>query len=134
MKKNVLILMVGLALGVLVALPLTVMASSWSLPFMASVNGQAQDAQGQQEPTPPPPTATPVPPVQAQEGQGQERKPSKTHQQMHEMMDAMHGEGTSQRMHEAMPGSEKMMENCASMMDRMGNMEGMMNGMSGMGR
>jgi hypothetical protein len=108
MKKNILILVVGIALGVLVALPLTAMASSWSSPFMASVNGQAP------------------------EDEGEEQEPSETHQRMHEMMDSMHGEGFSERMHEAMPESEEMMERCASMMDMMENMEGMMNGMGGM--
>jgi hypothetical protein len=111
MKRQILMLLIGMTLGVSVALPLTAMASSWSLPFMASVNWQAQEGQEDQ--------------VQGQE-------PSKTHQQMHQMMDAVRGEGTSQRMHEAMPGSEEMMEECASMMDMMENMEGMMNGMGGM--
>ena len=90
-------LLIGIILGSLAAVPLTVMASSWSLPFMASVNGQAQ------------------------EGQGEEPGHGETHQQMHEMMDAMHGEGTSQRMHDVMPDSEKMMEQCAAMMDMMKN-------------
>jgi hypothetical protein len=51
---------------------------------------------------------------------------------MHQMMDAVRGEGTSQRMHEAMPGSVEMMEECASMMDLMESMEGM-GGMMGNG-
>ncbi len=61
-----------------------------------------------------------------------------THEQMHQMMDAMHGEGFSERMHEAMPGSEEMMEQCVGMMNMMGHMHGMMGGqrdhpMPGMG-
>ena len=63
-----------------------------------------------------------------------------THEQMHTMMDAMHGAGTSQRMHEAMGAdAEKLMDQCVSMMGMMqsmqgmmgdGNMSGMMNGQS----
>lgn len=56
------------------------------------------------------------------------------HATMHGMMDAMHGPGTSGRMHEAMgPQSEQMMEQCAAMMGMMGGM-GMedMEGMEGM--
>ena len=57
-----------------------------------------------------------------------------THEQMHTMMDAMHGAGTSQRMHEAMGAdAEKIMDQCVSMMGMMENMQGMMDGnMSGM--
>lgn len=54
-----------------------------------------------------------------------------THQQMHAMMDAMHGAGTSERMHQAMgPEAEQMMEQCSSMMQMMQHMSGMM-GMHG---
>ena len=56
-----------------------------------------------------------------------------SHVTMHEMMDAMHGEGTAARMHKV-EGAEEMMDTCASMMDMMGGMSGMRsNGMSGMG-
>ena len=55
-----------------------------------------------------------------------------THEQMHQMMDLMHGEGFTERMHQAMPGSEQMMEQCVSMMGMMQNMAGMMQGMGGM--
>ncbi len=57
-----------------------------------------------------------------------------THEQMHTMMDAMDGAGTSQRMHEAMGAdAEKLMDQCVSMMGMMQNMQGMMDGnMSGM--
>jgi hypothetical protein len=49
---------------------------------------------------------------------------------MHRMMDAVHGEGTSQRMHEAMgPDAEKMMDQCAAMMPGSGT--GMMGGQNG---
>lgn len=52
-----------------------------------------------------------------------------SHEQMHQMMDAMHGEGASQRMHEAMgPDGEKLMEQCVAMMNMMRNMQGMMGG------
>lgn len=50
-----------------------------------------------------------------------------SHEQMHQMMDAMHGEGTSQRMHEARgEDGERMMEQCAVMMNMMAGMSGMM--------
>ena len=48
------------------------------------------------------------------------------HERMHEMM----GEGASGRMHEAMPGSEEMMEQCTAMMSMMQSMTG--EGMDGM--
>lgn len=62
---------------------------------------------------------------------------SPLHEQMHEMMEAMMGEGSSQRMHAAVPGSEGMMEQCAQHMEQQGSeghhdmMDGgdMMNGM-----
>jgi hypothetical protein len=48
---------------------------------------------------------------------------SSTHERMHQMMDAMHGPGTSDRMHEAMgPEADQMMEQCAAMMDMMEQM------------
>lgn len=50
-----------------------------------------------------------------------------THEQMHVMMDAMHGEGTSARIHEMMgEEGEQMMEQCVQMMAMMQNMMGMM--------
>ena len=49
------------------------------------------------------------------------------HEQMHQMMDAMHGEGTSERMHQAMgPEGERMMNQCAGMMGMMQGGRGMM--------
>ncbi|MPZ15314.1 MAG: hypothetical protein GEU73_12965 [Chloroflexi bacterium] len=57
---------------------------------------------------------------------GQQSAP--THEQMHQMMDAMHGEGTSARMHEMM--GEQMMDQCVQMMAMMQNMPGMMGGQS----
>lgn len=60
-----------------------------------------------------------------------------THEQMHRMMDAVHGEGISQRVHVAMgPDGEKLMDQCIAMMGMMQNMnmhgmQGMMNGMMG---
>ncbi len=61
----------------------------------------------------------------AQERRGEEQIPSDAHEQMHAMM----GEGASERMHEAMPNSEQMMEACVSGMGNM--MDGMMNGQEG---
>ena len=56
-----------------------------------------------------------------------QRQPS--HEDMHRMMDVVRGEGTSQRMHEAMePNAEEMMDQCASMMGVMGEMHNMMPG------
>ena len=40
------------------------------------------------------------------------------HEAMHRMMDAMHGDGTADRMHAE--GGEQMMEDCASMGSMMG--------------
>ena len=63
-----------------------------------------------------------------------------THEEMHRMMDAVHGEGTSQRMHEATgPDAEKMMDECAAMMEDMQDMmsgtgPGMMGGQNGNSR
>ena len=49
-----------------------------------------------------------------------------THEQMHQMMDAVHGEGTSQRMHEAMgEDAERLMDQCVAMMGMMQQMPGM---------
>ncbi|MGH9166871.1 MAG: hypothetical protein ACRD02_03425 [Acidimicrobiia bacterium] len=41
------------------------------------------------------------------------------HQLMHEMMEAMHGPGTVQEMHQV-PGAEEMMDQCAAMRSMMG--------------
>jgi len=63
-----------------------------------------------------------------------------THEQMHQMMDAMHGEGASERMHQAMgEDGERMMDQCTAMMNMMnmmsmmgdGAMPGMMRSMMG---
>lgn len=52
-----------------------------------------------------------------------------SHEDMHRMMDAVHGEGTSQRMHESMgPNAEEMMAQCAAMMTMMQEMQNMMPG------
>ncbi|MBI2918884.1 MAG: hypothetical protein HYY01_12955 [Chloroflexi bacterium] len=54
-----------------------------------------------------------------------------THQQMHQMMDAVHGEGTSQQMHDAMgPDAETLMDQCVTMMGMMNSMQSKMGGMS----
>lgn len=44
------------------------------------------------------------------------------HETMHEMMEAMHGQGTAARMHE-LEGAEEMMDRCAAMMAMMGEMD-----------
>lgn len=58
---------------------------------------------------------------------------SESHEVMHRMMEAVHGDEAVERMH-AVDGAEEMMEQCGSMMDAMGGMSGMMRGggMSGM--
>ena len=42
-----------------------------------------------------------------------------THEDMHRMMDAMHGAGFSERMHRAMPETEEMMDRCVALMNTM---------------
>lgn len=53
---------------------------------------------------------------------------SETHETMNAMMDAMHGPGTAERMHQV-PGLEEMMDQCAATASSMGS--GMMDGMMG---
>ncbi len=78
--------------------------------------------------------------VRAQEDETRAGRAAELHEQMHRMMDAMMGQGFSQAMHEAMPGSEEMMDACARAMaerERSGQHEGtprMMSGMGGMMR
>lgn len=55
---------------------------------------------------------------------------SEAHETMDAMMDAMHGPGTAERMHQ-LPGAEEMMEQCATMLEAMGG--GMMDGIMGGG-
>lgn len=50
---------------------------------------------------------------------------SEVHETMDVMINAMHGPGTAERMHQV-PGGEEMMEQCAAMMAAMGG--GMMGG------
>ena len=59
-----------------------------------------------------------------------------THEQMHEMMDAMHGAGTTERMHEVMgqgdaQRGEQLMDQCVAMMGMMQGMQGMMGNQNG---
>jgi len=57
----------------------------------------------------------------------QQSEAATTHEQMHQMMDAMHGEGASERMHQAMgEDGERMMDQCVAMMNMMSPMRGMM--------
>ena len=63
----------------------------------------------------------PATPVNAQT----EGSPAEIHETMDAMMDAMHGSGTTERMHQV-PGAEEMMDQCATMMAAMGG--GMMGG------
>jgi len=72
--------------------------------------------------------------------QGKQPTPAPTpggpnfHEEMDKWMDRMMGPGFSEKMHEAMPGSEEMLEACGSMMEALGEegASGMM-GSSGMG-
>lgn len=76
-----------------------------------------------------------VPP--GQPGSGPSR--AITHEDMHRMMDAMHGAGFSERVHQAMPGTEEMMDRCVALMNAMpmprmmggGSMPNMMDRMMG---
>ena len=68
-----------------------------------------------------------VSPLFAQEYDGQPNMAgmAMTHEGMHQMMDAMYGEGTSQRMHESMGAEgERMMDQCVAMMNMMQMMWG----------
>lgn len=48
-----------------------------------------------------------------------------THELMHQTMDAMHGEGTSQRLHEAMGvEAERLIDQCVAMMNMMQGITG----------
>lgn len=52
-----------------------------------------------------------------------------SHKDMHRMMDAVHGDGTSLRRHEAMgPDTDEMMDQCAAMLAMMQEMPDMMPG------
>jgi hypothetical protein len=52
-----------------------------------------------------------------------------SHEDMYRMMDAVHGDGTSQRMREAMgPDAEQMMDQCPAMMAMTQEMQNMMPG------
>ena len=53
----------------------------------------------------------------------EQRSTEDSHAVMHEMMDAVHGRGTSQRMHRV-EGGEEMMQQCSDMMSGMGRMDG----------
>jgi hypothetical protein len=65
----------------------------------------------------------PMPPMPMEH----ESEAAMTHEQMHQMMDAMHGEGASERMHEAMgDDADAMMDQCTAMMNVMDGMRGMM--------
>lgn len=49
-----------------------------------------------------------------------------THDDMHRMMDAVHGTGASERMHQAMgPNAEQLIDQCVAMMAMMDNMQSM---------
>lgn len=60
----------------------------------------------------------PAPPTMMQQSGAE----SELHETMDEMMDAMHGPGTADRIHQ-IPGGEEMMHRCAAMM---GSMSGAM--------
>jgi len=78
------------------------------------------------------PAETPTAPSRPMSG------PAVSHEQMDQMMGAMHGEGASRRMHEAMgegdaERGEQLMQQCVNMMGMMQGTSGMMgSGASGM--
>lgn len=56
------------------------------------------------------------------------------HEQMHRMMDGVHGSGTSQRIHDQIGSdAEKLMDQCTSAMGTGQNGQGMMGGQNGQG-
>lgn len=111
----------GVVGGLVVALALS--AVLWVMGAQPLLAESAAGTRGPDEIASPQISATPAPAAQM------------THERMHQMMDAMHGLGASDRMHEAMgPEGEMMMDQCVGMMNMMGMMqggEGMMGG-SGM--
>jgi hypothetical protein len=110
-KRHLVMLLIGIVLGVVVTLPLTVVAGGDLVAKLTAAG---------------PPDGLPTQEETTQSGP--------IHKRMHEMMDAMHGEGFSERMHQAMPGSEEMMEECVRHVEDMpdGHMMGMMMGGGGM--
>ncbi len=103
------ILILGTALGALVAVPLTVFASSGRLfsggdESMPSMMGTmvGSGMMGSSRPD--------------QQTHERESVPGDPHEGMHRMMDAMMGAGSSDRMHANMPGSEEMMDRCVQSM------------------
>jgi hypothetical protein len=107
LKRQIFMLLIGILLGVVVILPLTIVAGGNVIAKLTAAG---------------PPVGPPA--------QEETTQPGPTHERMHEMMDTMHGEGFSERMHQAMPNSEEMMEECARHMEDMpdGHMMGMMGG------
>jgi hypothetical protein len=112
-KRQIFMLLVGIVLGVAVTLPLIVVAGADGVAGLTGAVAGPPDGHPVQEETP---------------------EPGSTHKRMHEMMDTMHGEGFSEQMHQAVPNSEEMMEECARHMEDMpdGHMMGMMMGGGGM--
>jgi len=129
------ILFLGMVLGIALAVSITGLAQ-WALPLGGNkgTTGGTSTATSQQEI--PLGSADVASPEGASQQAGQ-HQPSGGHEQMHRMMDAMHGEGTSQLMHEAMgEDGEKVMDQCEAMMkeEMMEDMQAMMSGDGMMGR
>lgn len=130
MKRSYLgVLILGVVLGIAVALPITALASSWPSFFGGDkgVAGMMSSRMYQQMMGLDSEDAG-----SAKSNKGTDkRQPHITHEEMHQMMDAVHGEGTSQRMHEAMgEDAEMMMDQCVAMMNMMQGMVGNGNGSS----
>ena len=126
-KRYAGVLLLGIPLGILVALPVTAMASSWTSLFGGD-KGMARQLM-------PSDSAKVVTSVGASP-EADDHPYTGVHLQMHEMMDVVHGSGTSQRMYRAMGlDAEKMMDQCAAMLNMMDGMSGMssMQGMMGAG-
>ncbi len=65
-----------------------------------------------------------TPPLRAQPASPPMPGQPLTHDAMHRMMDAMHGEGASERMHAAMgDDADALMDQCAAMMAMMGHQQ-----------
>ena len=126
-KRYAGVLLMGIPLGILVALPVTAMDSSWPSLFGGD-KGMVRQLM-------PSDSAKVVTSVGASP-EVDDHPYTGSHPQRHEMMDVVHGPGTSQRMYQAMgPDAEKMMDQCAAMMNMMDGMSGMssMQGMMGTG-
>ena len=125
-KRYAGMLLMGIPLGILVALPVTAMDSSWPSLFGGD-KGMARQLMPSDSPKDVTSSMNAGSSTVGASPEADDQPYTGVHPQTHEMMDVVHGPGTSQRMYRTMgPDAEKMMDQCAAMMN-------MMDGMSGMG-